>query len=230
MKKSDNLIRSSGCGLVAAGLLYLPLSMLDGWSSIADIGTSRWWFVQSAATLHHVFLLFGLIGLFVAAVRRPGLSGASAFVTASAGNGLVIGVGAVQLTVLPALAAHPDAASGLDCSPFYSPATEAAAAFISAACEPWHFGALEAWVGIAWLLFAIGSIWLAVEIVRGRLVQKWAGLLLGAAWATQLLGIAVPLPNAVSRGAFLAISIALIACGTALLRQPSARPSNRRSD
>jgi uncharacterized membrane protein len=69
-----------------------------------------------------------------------------------------------------------------------------------------------------------------VEIVRGRLVQKWAGLLLGAAWATQLLGIAVPLPNAVSRGAFLAISIALIACGTALLRQPSARPSNRRSD
>ena len=217
-------VHGAGLALLIAGLCYLPVALVDSWQGIAAIGTPRWWVVLAAATGHHVFLLFGLLGLYAVAVRRPGASALGAFVAASTGNLLVTGSGAIQLTILPALAAHPDAASALDCTPFFAPATQAAAAFVDAACSPWQFGPLEAWVGIGWLTLMLGSIWLAAELVRAAVVARTAALLLGAGWLVQLAGVAVALPEILSDAGWLAIAVGLAGCGVALLRWSPPRP------
>ncbi len=218
MQQTTMPLRVFGAATLAAGLSYLPLVLADGWQSAASIGTPRWWLVYSLATAHHVFLLFGLIGLYAGRLVRPGRSGLGAFLVASVGNLLVAGTGAIQLTLLPALAAHPEAAAGLDCTPFYPPATAAAEAFIEQACAPWQFTALEIWTTTAWLALLAGSVWLGIEVVRGSGRARYAGALLAGGWLITAVGLAAPLPAVGMTLAYLAIAAAYIRLGIELMR------------
>lgn len=219
-------VRASGFALIAAGLCYLPLGTLDGWQGIPAVGTSIWWLVETLATGHHLFFLFGVFGLYAAAIRRPGASGLGAFVATGTGNLLATGNGAIQLTILPALAAHPDASAALDCTPFYTPATRAATAFVEQACTAWQFGALDAWVTIAWLVLSLGSLWLAVELFRAAFVPRTAAVLVGVGSILRLAAVGVTLPGIVSDTAWLAIAAGLGWCGVVLA---GARPGNART-
>jgi len=209
-------VRTCGLAAALAGACYLPLVFVDGWQSAAAIGAPSWWFVYGLATLHHVFLLFGLIGIYCGAARPGSRSSLGAVALTSTGNLLVTGVGAIQLTVLPALAAHPEAASGLDCTPFYRAATAAGASLVAAACEPWHFEAMAAWTGIAWIVLLAGSAWLAVEIFRAGTGARFAGLVLLFGWLVFAAGFAVNLPAPLATAGYLAAAAGYLWVGTAI--------------
>jgi hypothetical protein len=216
MSDAATLVRTSGLALALAGVAYLPLA-LGGWSSIADVGSDRWWLVLSASTVHHFLLLFGLFGLLVAQLGRARLLGTVAFTVASLGNAIVGAIGLVQLTILPALGGHPSADDALICTPFYPAATQAATAFIEQACASWDFGALAAWVGGGRIALAIGSILVGITIVRARVLPVAAGFALALGWVIQLVGFVVPLPSPVTGLAYLAVAGAYVACGVSLL-------------
>jgi len=216
MNDGGRLIRLSGVALVVAGLLYLPL-LLDGWRSVVDVGTGRWQLVTTAATVHHFILLFGLVGILAAQLRRGGVLGSLGFVVASLGNALVAGVGLVEITILPALAANPAADAALICTPFFPAATRSGQAFTELACTDWAFGPLAGWVGAGWLTLIAGSILLGLAIARAGVLPPAVGLVLAGGWLAELAGVFVPLPVLVENVAYLAIAGAYVWCGAILV-------------
>lgn len=216
MSDARPLVRLGGVAFAAAGVLYLPL-LLGEWRGVEDIGTSRWWLVYGAATTSHFFLQFGLFGLLAAQLRNGGVFAIVAFVVASVGNAICGGIGIVQLTLLPALSAHPVAHEGLICTPFYPPATRSAAAFIDQACQSWAFGSLEAWLTGGALALTAGSIALGISIVRAQVLPRISGVALSVGWTAQLAGLAVALPYTVSAIVYATIAAAYVWIGAALI-------------
>src|SRR3970040_556615 len=199
MTDARSLVRASGLALAAAGILYVPLPFIPGWSALEDIGTTNWWIGYYMATIHHFVLLFGLFGLFVAQRVQAGMLGLIAFVLASLGNALVGGVGMIQTTILPVFAANPDAQGMLICTPFYMAATQAAQGFIDTACANWNFDVLATWVGVSWLTFLVGSILLGIAIARAAVVPRWSGLLVTAGWLYSGAGLLLPVTEAIGK-------------------------------
>jgi hypothetical protein len=210
------VIRSSGLMLAAAGVLYLPLPFLSGWTRIEDIGGSNWWVAYYLATIHHFFLLFGLFGLFIVQLRAAGLFGVIAFAVASLGNALVGGIGIVQITILPVFAANPDVQPMLICTPFYTPATAAAEGFIATACAAWNFDVLGMWVGAAWLSLLLGSIALGVAIARAGVLPRAAGLALVVGWLWSAAALFLPVPEYAANLGIAVVGAAYVACGSVI--------------
>jgi hypothetical protein len=216
MTDARNLVRASGLALAAAGILYVPLPFIPGWSALEDIGTTNWWIAYYMATIHHFVLLFGLFGLFVAQRVQAGMLGLIAFVLASLGNALVGGVGMIQTTILPVFAANPDAQGMLICTPFYMAATQAAQGFIDTACANWNFDVLATWVGVSWLTFLLGSILLGIAIARAAVVPRWSGLLVTAGWLYSGAGLLLPVPEAIGSLGLTVIGVGYLVCGVSL--------------
>lgn len=222
MNDPARLIRLSGVALVLAGLLYLP-QLLDGWRSVIDVGSGRWRLVTTAETVHHLIMLFGLVGLLAAQLRRGGALGTIAFVVASLGHAVVAGIRLVEVTVLPALAANPAADAALICTPFFPPATRSGQTFTELACSDWGFGALAGWTGAGTATLIGGSLLLGLAIARAGVLPPAAGITLSAGWLLELVGQFVPLPVALENVAYLAIAGAYIWCGAILFaRFPAA--------
>jgi hypothetical protein len=214
----QRLIAYGGVGLMLAGLLYLPL-LANGWQGMEAIGTPVWTLVYAAATAHHLFLLFGLNALFALQMDAAGRLGVFAFVTASVGNALVGAIGIVQLTVLPALKANPDAQTSLICLPFYEPATESAAGFVARACSVWNFDLLAAISGVAWLIMLIGSVSLGLSMVLAGLLPRVIGSLLILGWLAGIAATASPRLDLLAAAAYAAIAFAYIWAGSLLARR-----------
>lgn len=217
MPDTRTLIRASGLALAAAGALYMPLPFIPSWTRIEDIGTPTWQVVHHMATIHHFLLLFGLVGLFAAQLRRAGLLGIIAFVVTSLGSALVGGLGIVQLTILPVLAANPDVQPMLICTPFHTPVTAAAQGFITAACAGWNFDVLGIWVGVAWLSLLLGSIALGVSVARAGVLPRWTGWLLVLGWLYVGAGLLLALSEAIANLGLAVIGAAYAAAGAFLL-------------
>jgi hypothetical protein len=224
MTNIRTLVRASALALAVAGILYVPLPFIPGWTALEDIGTRNWLVAYSMATIHHFFLLFGLFGLFVAQRVEAGLLGLAAFVSASLGNALVGGVGMIQITILPVFAANPDTQGMLICTPFYMAATQSAQGFIDAACANWDFDALAAWAGVAWLTFVAGSILLGIAIARAAVVARWSGLLVTAGWLYSGAANFLPVPALVGSLGFTMIGVGYLACGASLFARAGAPP------
>ena len=220
MVNASGLVRASGISLAIAGLLYVPLPLIPSWSALEDIGAPGWRLTYNLVTIHHFFLLFGLFGVFVAQLREAGRLGLVGFVLASLGNVLVAGVGMIQLTMLPAFAANPDARSTLMCTPFYSPATLAAEGFIETACAAWNFDVLAAWVGVSWLALMTGSILLGIAIAVARVLPRSAGVLLILGWLYSAVAYFVPIPQAIASLGVGVVGLGYVVCGWALWRLP----------
>lgn len=218
MTDSRILVRFGGLAMLAAGLLYLPLPFIGSWLSMADIGERNWWIARHLATIHHFVLLFGLFALFCAQLARAGWLGVIAFVLASTGNALVGGLGIVQTTILPALAANPGAESALDCTPFYRPATRAAEGFLATACEAWNFDVLDIWLGAAWSTLLLGGIALGVAVVKARVLPMLAGGLVSLGYLVLVAAIALPLPELAGVVALAIAGAGYAWCGWALWR------------
>jgi hypothetical protein len=219
MNASD-LLRASGLSAAIAGLLYLPLPLIPSWSALEDIGTGNWWLAYSLGTIHHFFLLFGLFGIFAAQLREAGWLGIIAFVLASLGNALVGGIGMIELTILPVLAASPDVQPMLICTPFHSPATRAAEGFIATACANWSFDVLAAWAGISRLALMLGSVLLGISIAFARVLPRSAGLLITLGWLCQAAGSFLPIPQAIGSLGLTVVGVGYVVCGSALWRRP----------
>jgi hypothetical protein len=221
MTDARNLLRWSGLMLATAGALYVPLPFISDWTRIEDIGGSNWWAAYYMATIHHFLLLFGLFGLFIVQLRAAGRLGVIAFVTASLGNMLVGGVGIVQITILPMLAANPDVQPMLICTPFYTPATLAAEGFIASACAAWNFDVLGMWVDVSWLSLALGSIALGVAIARAGILPRTAGLALVFGWLWSAAGLLAPVPDNVANFGIAIVGAAYVVCGWAICVRPA---------
>jgi hypothetical protein len=177
--------------------MVVPLPLVEGWIGIANIGRPAWQAVYHAATIHHVVLPFGLVAIFAAQLGAAGRLGVAAFALAALGNALVGGIGIVQVTVLPALAAHPDGQGALDCLPFYLPATQSAAGFLDAACASWRFGVLDTWFVVAWLTLSTGALLLGAAIVVARVLPRPSGVLIVLGHLALVVGALLGRPEAV---------------------------------
>jgi hypothetical protein len=91
----------------------------------------------------------------------------------------------------------------------------------AAACEDWQFDALQLWMSVGWLMLIAGSVWIAVETFRGRVLARPAASLLAGGWLVLLAGFAMPLPSLVERAAYLALVAAWVWLGTGLWRAGS---------
>ena len=219
MTDGRQLIRLAGAALLVASLLYLPLPFIDSWRGIPDIGGRNWWIAYLMATIHHFFLMFGLFGILAAQLERAGRFGVAAFVIAALGNAMVAGIGIVQTTVLPALASHADAASGLICTPFYPPATRSAQGFIASACVDWHFDALYAWVEASWLTLIAGAIAIGGSVVSAGVLPRAAGALVALGYAATLAALVWPrLPYVIENSGIVIAGIGWAWCGWGLAR------------
>jgi hypothetical protein len=225
MTDVGKLVRLSGIPLAVAGLLYVPMPFIPGWTAMEDIGTTNWWIVYYMATIHHFLLLFGLFGLFVAQRVQAGSLGLIAFVLASLGNALVGGIGMIQTTILPVFAANPDAQGMLICTPFYMAATQAAQGFIDTACANWNFDVLATWLGVSWLTFLLGSILLGIAIARAGVVPRWSGLLVTAGWLYTGAGLLFPIPESIGGLGLTAIGLGYLVCGASLFMRVGAQPA-----
>jgi hypothetical protein len=212
--------RSGGALLALAGFMYLPIPLFDAWRGINDIGGDSWWIVYTIATTHHFCLLFGLFTVFAGQFEKAGLLGVVAFVVASLGNALVGGVGLIQMTILPALFGNPETRAMLVCTPFYPPATEAAAGFIESACEAWDFRLLFAIVTASWLTLIAGSVLLGVSIALARVLPVVGGLLIVAGWLVNFASLLLPAPELAANAAYLLIGLGYAWVGGAIVRRP----------
>lgn len=226
MTDARQLIRLSGAALLAAGLLYLPLPFIDAWRGIPDIGGRNWWIAYHMATIHHFFLMFGLFGILAAQLEQAGKFGVAAFVVAALGNAMAGGIGIVQTTMLPALASHADAASGLICTPFYPPATKAAVGFIESACVDWRFDAMYAWVEASWLTLFAGAIAVGGAVASAGVLPRAAGALVALGYAVLLAAFVWPrLPYVIENSGIVIVGLGWAWCGWGLVRYGRSRRS-----
>ena len=213
MTDAGKLVRAGGVMLAIAGILYIAVPFVPSWRALDQIGTTNWWTASYLSTLHHFVVLFGLFAPFTVQREQAGWLGLLAFVTATLGNALAGAIGVVRIAVLPVMASNPDGQAALVCLPFYDAATEAARAFIAAACESWNFDVLGVLAGSAWFALIFGSIALGLAILRAKVLRPGSGVLLVVGWLGILAGVVLPIPEFITDFAYGVVGVAYLWCG-----------------
>jgi hypothetical protein len=214
--EAQKLVRVSGLALIVAGALCLPVPLFPDWTTLEDIGSTSWSIVHGAVAAHHALVLYGLTGILAAQLRQAGPIGAVAFVLASLGNLLAFAFEALQLSVLPVLASDPDAAANLICTPFYSPATRAAAGLIATACGSWSFDLLATGVVAERLLLTLATALLGLVIAVAGVLTRWAGVLILMGALFTGVGFVLALPERLASVGLAAIGAGYLVCGLSL--------------
>ena len=168
--KTHTLIRWSGLALLVAGILYLagifhPPDTFEGVSSPA------WMPVHYVITVHHVLLVFGLIGLYTYQAKQAGVLGLIAFVLTSAGNAMFPTFSLFEATLMPALVADPATRSLAD------PAEGSTFVIVV-------LGAV--------VIALVGYILFGIAIMRAGVLPRWAGLLIMVGWVLLFFGSGLP--------------------------------------
>jgi len=167
---SQTLIRWSGMALLVAGILYLagifhPPDTLEGVLSPA------WTPVHYVISIHHVFLVFGLIGLYAYQAEKAGRLGLIAFILTAATNAMFPTFALFEAALMPTLVADP--------------ATRSLA-------DPTAGGAFGTLILGAVVVALVGYILFGIAIMRAGVLPRWAGLLIMVGWVLLFFGSGLP--------------------------------------
>ena len=161
-----NFIQWSGLVLLIAGVLYFP-GVFHPPDTPEGVMYTAWIPVHVSFFLHHLLLVFGLIGLyFFIANEAPRLS-LVAFIVALSSNVMFPTLDMVQITLYPILAKYP--------------ATQLL-------INPKQAGMFGVVIMVSVLTALIGNILLGLAIIRVKVMSRWIGLLFIVGWICFFIG------------------------------------------
>ena len=185
--KTQTLIRWSGLALLLAGVLYL-LSVLHPPNTLEGVLAPAWVPVHFVISIHHLLLVFGLIGLYAFQMEKAGRLGLIAFLLTGASNAMFPTYALFEATLQPTLAANP--------------ATQSLA-------DPAQAGTFGIVILAAVVVQFVGYVLFGIVIIRAGVLPRWPGLLIMVGWTLLVLGAAVP-------ALALAFTISLVLVGLGL--------------
>jgi hypothetical protein len=159
---SGSLIRCSGVAAILVGILTAAFWFIHPDATLTNVSarlSPMWTPVYAVFLLVLVLYLFSLMGLFSKQMGKIGYLGAIGFVLAIAGTALLIGAGAFDGFVTPALAASSSTVGLL--------AQDSA---LTAAVLPLFV--------LAGITFLIGNVLFGLAIFLAKVLPKWTGVLL----------------------------------------------------
>ena len=163
---NKNLIRWSGIILLISGVLYIP-GIFHPPDTPEGVMYTAWIPVHASFFIHHLLLVFGLIGLYFFLADKAAFLGLIAFIMALSSNVMFPMLDMVQITLYPILAKYPET---------------------QLLINPKQAGMFGIVIVMSVVIALIGNILLGVAIIRTRVMSRWIGLLFIVGWICFFIG------------------------------------------
>ncbi|MBT4089205.1 MAG: hypothetical protein HOE30_11995 [Deltaproteobacteria bacterium] len=163
---NQNYIRWSGLVLLIAGILYLP-GIFHPPDTPEGVLFPAWIPVHTGFFIHHLLLVFGLIGLYFFIAEKSGRLGLIAFIMTLSSNVMFPTLDMVQITLYPILAKYPETQSLIN---------------------PKQAGMFGVVILVSVIVALIGNILLGIAIIRARVMSRWIGSLFIVGWICFFIG------------------------------------------
>ncbi len=163
---NKNFIQWSGLVLLIAGVLYFP-GIFHPPDTPEGVLYTAWIPVHVSFFIHHLLLVFGLIGLYLFIANEAPRLSMVAFIVALSSNVMFPTLDMVQITLYPILAKYP--------------ATQLL-------INPKQAGMFGVVIIVSVLAALIGNILLGLAILRVKVLSHWIGLLLIVGWICFFIG------------------------------------------
>ena len=163
---NQKFIRWSGFVLLIAGILYIP-GIFHPPDTPEGILYPAWIPVHAGFFIHHLLLVFGLIGLYFFIAEKAGRLGLVAFVMTLSSNVMFPTLDIVQITLYPILAKLP--------------ATQAL-------INPKQAGMFGVMILVSVVVALIGNILFGIAIIQTRVISRWVGSLFIVGWICFFIG------------------------------------------
>ncbi len=163
---NDNFIRWSGLILLISGVLYLP-GVFHPPDTLEGLMHPAWNPVHVSFFIHHLLLVFGLIGLYFFLADKTGYLGLVAFIMALSSNVMFPTLDMVQITLYPVLAKYPATQSLI---------------------YPKQAGLFGVVILVSVIIALIGNILIGISIIRAKVISRWVGLLFIVGWICFFIG------------------------------------------
>ena len=161
-----SFIRWTGIVLIISGLLYIP-GIFHPPDTPEGVGNPAWIPVHTAFFLHHLLLVFGLIGLYFFIAEKAGRLGLIAFVLVLSSNVMFPTLDLVQITLYPILIKYPET---------------------QVLINPKQAGTFGTMILISVVIALIGNILLGISILRAKNLSRIVGFLFMFGWICFFIG------------------------------------------
>lgn len=163
---NPSYIRWSGLVLLIAGVLYIP-GIFHPPDTPEGVLYPAWIPVHAGFFIHHLLLVFGLIGLYFFMADKAGRIGLIAFIMALSSNVMFPTLDIVQITLYPIFAKYPATQSLID---------------------PKQAGMFGVMILITVSIALLGNILLGIAIIRSKVMSHWVGMLFIVGWICFFIG------------------------------------------
>ncbi len=199
---TSKLARGAAVAAAGAGALYILIQFIHPIETVEAVLTDAWAVVHYLSIAMAVLGLAGVAGVYLVQVRKTGILGLLGFLLLSGFFLTQAAYNFVEAFLLPPLAKQDPAI------------VEDILGIFSGVPADGSLGALEQVSTVAFALYLLGGVTLGIAIVRARVLQRWAGILLAGGAAASLL---VPLlPHTLARSAAFPVGLALVWLGCSL--------------
>ena len=211
-----HLTRATGLAAGAAGLLFVLIQFIHPHEVAANVATTRWAVTHYLSMLMAVLALIGITGMYLRQVERTGLLGLIGYLLFGA-NFLAITVWTfLEALVLPLL---------VPSVPQFVNDVIAIPGGGEVLGDTGHLKIVNLLAGVGYLA---GGLLFGIAMYRGRLLARWAALLLSVGTAATVL---IPvIPHFAARLTAVPVGIALAGLGYSLWQQTHTGPDVSRSE
>jgi hypothetical protein len=209
---TNKLSRAAGLCAVAAGLLYIIVQLIHPDETVEEVTTTVWIVTHWLTLAMGVFALIGIAGMYFRQVTETGVLGLIGFLLFGGFFLMVVAQAFVETVVLPAISEE---------APGY--VNDYLAAVVGGTVRG-DVGSFTVVNAVTTPLYLLGGLLLGVALYRGRVLARWAALLLAIGAPAAFL-VAV-LPESLDRWLAFPVGIALAGLGFSLWRQKSGRMSS----
>lgn len=210
---TTKLTRAAGMSAVAAGLLFIIVQFIHPHEDVVEVTTTAWTVTHQLTMLMAVLALIGISGMYLRQVEQTGLLGLVGFVLFGSCFLVITAFTFVEAFVLPLLAAQ---------TPQF---VNDVLAVGKGGAVVGDVGGLKAVSLVSAVGYLLGGLLFGIALFRGRILARWAALLLSAGTVVTIL---VPvIPHSMARMTAVPVGLALAGLGYSLWREqrtPTARP------
>ena len=207
------LTRAAGLAAIAAGLLFILVQFIHPHEDAANVATTAWAVTHVLTLLMAVLAVIGISGMYLRQVKQTGLLGLIAVMLFGANFMLIFAWTFVEAMVLPLLVNElPQFVNDYVAIP-------------GGGTVAGDVGVLKAVNLVSAAMYLLGGVLFGIAMFRGRVLARWAALLLAAGTAITI--VASVIPHSAARALAIPVGVALAGLGYSLWREqrtPAARP------